>query len=115
MIALLLLPILSVCNVFLIYSLDKNEFRKIIFYTTSIIALIIFSWFYNFEVFKIWVFSLYIYPYYLINTVINKFMNHPSDDSNFMRIIQKFMRDRVIYALLIFYQIFMTIQWCGVN
>lgn len=113
MIALLLLPILSVCNVFLIYSLEKNEFLKTIFYTTIIIALIIFSWFYNFEVFKIWVFSLYLYPFHLINTGINKWMGHSSDDSNSIRIIQKFMRVRVFYALMIFYQIFMTIQWFG--
>jgi|JI10StandDraft_1071094.scaffolds.fasta_scaffold583028_1 hypothetical protein len=111
MIEVALLPFLMFSDVLLISSLEKYEYGNILIALTIIVALLIICWFVleNHEVLSIWLFSLYIIPYHFGNEIINRLMGHSENDTNKIRRIQKFVRTRLIFGMLIFYQVVFTI------
>lgn len=110
MVLMILLPFLVIGNFFLVRSLERNEMRLILFSSILIGLLIIISRLLHIEIFEVWLFSLFIYPYHYLNKVINKLMGHEVEDPGTVKKVQKFLRIRLFYGLLMFYQVFMTIS-----
>lgn len=111
MLEVVLLPFLVFSDVLLIRSLEEYEYRNILIALVIIAVLLMMCWLTreDHEVLSIWLFSLYIIPHHFINEVINSIMGHSADDENAVRRILKFLRVRVFYALLIIYQVLLTI------